>query len=118
MGNKKVVEKYMAAFRVHDHEKILSTLTDDVEWEMPGYFHHHGKEAFDKEIENEAFTGKPVIHITRLVEEGSIVVAEGEVKAQMKNGVVLHAMFCDVFHFKKDKIAKLTTYMMQKEKQQ
>jgi uncharacterized protein len=117
MSNKKIVEKYMEGFRAHDHAKILSTLTDDVEWEMPGYFHHHGKEAFDKEIENEAFTGMPVIHITRMVEEGDIVVAEGEVKAQMKNGAVLDAMFCDVFHFNKNKISKLTSYVMQKEKQ-
>jgi uncharacterized protein len=114
MSNKKVVEKYMEAFHDVDHEKILSCLTDDVVWDMPGFFYHSGKEAFDKEIENDAFTGKPVITIIRMVEEGDIVIAEGAVKAQMKNGGILDAVFCDVFHFEKDKIKQLTTYLMAK----
>jgi uncharacterized protein len=112
MSNKKVVEKYMEAFNAVDHERILSCLTEDVIWDMPGFFYHSGKEAFDKEIENDAFTGKPVITIIRLVEEADIVIAEGAVKAQMKNGGILDAVFCDVFHFEKDKIKQLTTYLM------
>ena len=34
--NKKVVEKYMEGFNKSDHEMILSCLTDDVEWILPG----------------------------------------------------------------------------------
>jgi hypothetical protein len=41
----------MDGFRKSDHEQILSCLTDDIEWEMPGAFHLIGKDAFDKEIE-------------------------------------------------------------------
>ncbi|MGH8435156.1 MAG: hypothetical protein ACRERX_11890, partial [Pseudomonas sp.] len=47
-----------------DHAQILSCLTDDVEWEMPGAFHLVGKDAFDNEIENDAFVGSPTITIT------------------------------------------------------
>ncbi|HUR65663.1 MAG TPA: nuclear transport factor 2 family protein [Chitinophagaceae bacterium] len=112
MSNKKVVEKYIEGFNAVDHEKILSCLTDDVIWDMPGFFYHSGKDAFDKEIENDAFTGKPVITITRMVEEGNIVIAEGAVKARMKDGGLFDAVFCDVFHFEKDKIKQLTTYLM------
>ena len=61
-GNKRTVNEYMDGFRRSDHEQILSCLTDDVEWEIPGAFHVRGKEAFDKEIENEAFVGRPNIH--------------------------------------------------------
>jgi ketosteroid isomerase-like protein len=49
--NKRTVDKYMDGFRKSDHEQILSCLTDDIEWEMPGAFHLIGKDAFDKEIE-------------------------------------------------------------------
>jgi ketosteroid isomerase-like protein len=112
MSNKKVVEMYMDGFRATDHAKILSCLADDVVWDMPGFFYHEGKEAFDKEIENPNADGHPDIHITRLVEEGNIVVAEGTVKAKMKDGTMLDAVFCDVFHFSGDKISKLTTYLM------
>ncbi len=109
---KQTVEKYMAGFRTTNHAEILSCLTDQVIWEMPGFFYHQGKEAFDKEIENPNADGDPDISITRLVEEGNIVVAEGTVKAKMKDGTKLDAVFCDVFHFTGGKISKLTTYLM------
>ena len=115
MSNKKTVETYMDGFRESDHAKVLSCLTDDVVWEMPGAFNLEGKEQFDAEIENPAFEGKPVITITRLVEEGDIVIAEGAVKSKFKNGDVLDAVFCDVFHFRNGKINRLTTYLMQKQ---
>lgn len=112
---KKVIETYMDGFRASDHEKILSCLTDNVVWEMPGFFHLEGKEAFDKEIENPNFTGRPEIEITRMVEENNIVVAEGRVKSKMINGSMLDAVFCDVFHFTDGKISRLTSYVMSKE---
>ncbi|HYC93559.1 MAG TPA: nuclear transport factor 2 family protein [Thermoanaerobaculia bacterium] len=46
--NKQTVDRYMDGFRKGDHAQILSCLTDDVEWLLPGAFHLHGKEAFDK----------------------------------------------------------------------
>ena len=112
-SQKQIVEKYMDGFRSTDHAKILSCLNDDVIWEMPGFFHHEGKEAFDKEIENPAFEGKPDITIIRMIEEGNIVVAEGTVKSKFKNGQLLDASFCDVFHFDNNKIRRLTGYLMQ-----
>ena len=109
---KQMVEKYMDGFRATGHKKILSCLTDDVVWEMPGYYLHKGKVAFDKEIENANADGHPDIKVARLVEEGNIVVAEGTVKAKMKDGSMLDAVFCDVFHFTNGKISKLTSYVM------
>jgi ketosteroid isomerase-like protein len=47
-----------------------------------------------------------------MVEEGNIVVAEGSVTSQMKNGGLLDATFCDVFHFENGKIKQLTGYLM------
>lgn len=80
--NKKTVEKYMDGFNKLDHAQVLSCLTDDVEWILPGVYHHTGKEAFDKEIENLAFSGKPVIAVTRMIEEDNVVLAEGMVRGQ------------------------------------
>jgi ketosteroid isomerase-like protein len=113
--NKQTVERYMDGFRASDHAQVLSCLTDDVEWEMPGAFHLRGKEAFDKEIENEAFTGRPTITVTRLTEENDVVVAEGSVRAQRTAGGVLSAVFCDVFVMQHGKIRRLITYLMELE---
>ena len=111
--NKATVEKYMDGFRKGDHELVLSCLTDDVVWEMPGAFHLVGKEAFDKEIENEAFVGLPMITVTRMTEENDVVVAEGAVRSGRRAGGVLNAVFCDVFVMRRGKIERLISYLME-----
>ena len=111
--NKRTVEKYMDGFRRSDHELILSCLTDDIEWEMPGAFHLIGKEAFDKEIENDAFVGSPTITITRMTEEDDVVVAEGSVRSQRRAGGFLSAVFCDVFVMQGGKVKRLVTYFVE-----
>lgn len=109
---KRVVERYIAGFRAGDHELILGCLTDDVEWEMPPYFALAGKAAFDEAIENEGSPGLPDIRLARLVEEGDIVVAEGSVHATLKDGSPLDVLFCDVFHFRDERICRLVTYQV------
>jgi ketosteroid isomerase-like protein len=111
--NKKMVDRYMDAFRRSDHEQVLSCLTEDVEWKIPGAFHIRGKEAFDEHIEAESFVGRPDIVVTRLIEEDEVVVAEGSVRARRKDGTVLHLAFCDVFEMDRGKILRLTSYLME-----
>jgi ketosteroid isomerase-like protein len=111
--NKKTVEKYMAGFRRGDHPAILSCLTDDIEWEMPGAFHRIGKEAFDKEIENDAFVGTPTITVTRMTEENDVVIAEGSVRVQRQAGGFLSAVFCDVFVMQRGKVKRLISYLVE-----
>jgi len=108
--NKRTVEKYMDAFRRTDHQAILSCLTDDVEWLIPGLFHIKGKEAFDREIDNPAFVGSTV---TRMTEEGDVVVAEGRIQAARRDGGTLNAVFCDVFEMQDAKIKRLISYLIE-----
>jgi ketosteroid isomerase-like protein len=110
--NKQTVQTYMHAFARSDHAEVLSCLTDDVEWIVPGAFHIKGKDAFDKEIENDAFVGSPAISVSRLVEEDDVVVAEGIVRSARKDGGMLNAVFCDVFVMQNAKIRRLTSYLM------
>jgi ketosteroid isomerase-like protein len=111
--NQQTVQDYMDAFARTDHAAILSCLTDDVEWILPGAFHLTGKDAFDKEIENDAFVGSPTITVTRMMEENDIVVAEGTVQSAKRDGGTLKAVFCDVFVMRDAKIRQLTSYLMQ-----
>ncbi len=109
--NKRTVRSYMEGFTRSDHAQILSCLTDDVEWIIPGMFHRTGKEAFDSEIENEAFVGSPSIEVHRLTEENDVVVAEGTVRSTRRDGGKLHAVFCDVFVMRDAKVRMLTSYL-------
>ena len=111
--NKQTVEKYMDAFARTDHREVLSCLTDDVEWLIPGLFHIKGKEAFDKAIENEEFIGSPSISVSRMIEEDGVVVAEGSVRSVKRDGGVLNAVFCDVFVMQNGRIKHLTSYLME-----
>lgn len=111
--NKETVQRYMDAFRRSNHADILACLTDDVEWVIPGMFHKTGKEAFDHEIENDAFVGSPTITVTRLTEENAVVIAEGKVLCPKKDGGVLNLAFCDVFVLRDAKIRHLTSYLME-----
>jgi ketosteroid isomerase-like protein len=88
-------------------------MTDDVVWEMPGFFRHVGKEAFDKEIENDAFEGRPVITLIRMTEEEDVVIAEGTVLTRPKGGDSIPMVFCDVFEMRGGKISKLISYIAQ-----
>jgi len=111
--NKQTIERYIDGFNKLDHAQILDCLTDDVEWIMHGIFHHKGKEAFDKEIENPAFSGAPVVAITRMTEENDVVITEGKVLAQKADGEKLPLIFCDIFEMRDGKIKKLIGYIAQ-----
>ncbi len=111
-ARKETVETYFEGFRQGDHALILSLLTDDVVWDLPGFRHLQGKSDFDGEIENEQFTGRPQLTVDRLVEEGDCVVAIGSGAATQISGEVFHFAFCDVFTFKGELIHRVESYLV------
>jgi ketosteroid isomerase-like protein len=109
---KDVVETYFEGFRRSDHEQILACLTDDVAWDLPGYTHLTGKDAFDQEIENDEFVGSPTLTVDRLIEEADAVVAIGNGETTHKSGELHRFVFCDVFTFAGDKICRVESYLV------
>ena len=109
---KTVVETYFEGFRRSDHDRILACLTDDVAWDLPGYKHLAGKDAFDREIENEEFVGSPILTVDRLVEEADTVVAIGNGEGTHKSGQRRRFVFCDVFTFGGDRIRRVESYLV------
>lgn len=115
--NKITIEQYFDGFINFDVENILSCLTDNVFWEIPGVFQVKGKEAFLKMFENSYFEGSPAIKIMRMIEENDMVAAEGYIQSNRKEGGVFNAVFCDIFLMEKGKIKQLTTYLIEEQKQ-
>lgn len=111
--NKRVVQRYMDGFRTTDRESILSCVTEDVEWIIPGMFVARGRAAFNDHIVDPGFSGHPVIDVQRLVEQDNVVVAEGRVLASRDDGTTLPLVFCDVFEMEGGKIRRLTSYLME-----
>jgi ketosteroid isomerase-like protein len=110
--NKAIVERYMDAFERGDDDGVLACLTEVVEWDIPGAAKVSGKAAFRDEIHNPAFSGRPEITTTRLVEEGDVVVAEGRVRAHTAAGLAVNLVFCDVFELRDGLIRRLTSYLV------
>ena len=106
------VARYFDGFRRSDHAAILACLTDDVVWDLPGQAHLEGKAAFDGEIENPGFTGRPELHVDRLLESSDAVVAIGDGAAQQRAGARLRFAFCDVFTFRGELIARVESYVV------
>ena len=115
--NKDTVENYIDGFNKGNHAKILSCLTDDVEWRMPGVFHVFGKEAFDQKIESEDLTGLPEVKLTHMMEDKDTIVAEGTIRCAKKAGGFMNAAFSDVFVMENARIRRLTTYISEIEEQ-
>ena len=111
-ANKATIQEYIEGFRQGDHSLILTCLSEDVIWEMPGVYLREGRAAFDTEIENEGFIGRPEISVGRLLEDDDVVVVEGTVRHQRSEGDPLHARFCDLFEMENVKIKRLTSYLM------
>jgi ketosteroid isomerase-like protein len=111
--NKETVETYIDGFNKSDHAQILSCLTDDIEWTVFGFFRLHGKEAYDREIENPAFTGNPSITITRMVEEGDVVMAEMTLEARRDSGELMRAAMGEVFVMRDGKIQERRAYVIE-----
>jgi uncharacterized protein len=109
---KEVVERYFEGFRRSDHGQILACLTDDVVWDLPGYTHLQGKDAFDREIENPEFVGRPTLSVDRLIEEADTVVAIGNGEATHKGGERHRFAFCTVLTFSGDKIRRVESYLV------
>ena len=109
--NKRTVEAYMEGFRQSDHATVLSCLTDDVEWEIPGAFRLRGKKDFEQHIVGEGFLPNPMITVVRLTEESDVVVAEGSVRTERTDGTVINLKFCDVFEMLGGRIRRLTSYL-------
>ena len=110
--NTRTIERYLEGFRRTDRAQVLSCLTDDVEWDVPGLFTARGREAFGAHLVEEGFAGSPRIALTRLIEQQDVVVAEGTVDTQRADGTVLHLAFCDVFEMQGGRIRRLVSYLM------
>jgi ketosteroid isomerase-like protein len=110
-SHRDVVDRYFEGFRRSDHAQVLSCLTDDVVWDLPGYKHLEGKAQFDTEIENERFTGSPTLTVERLVEDGDTVVALGLGAGTLADGNLFEFAFCTVLTFRSELIRRVESFV-------
>ena len=112
MTQRDVVADYFDGFRTSDHPRILATLTDDVEWVIHGARTTRGKDEFDSEIENPAFTGCPELDVQRVLEDGPVVVITGEGRGTSVEHGRFRFAFNDLFTFRDGLIDRVDSYVV------
>ena len=107
-----LVSEYLEGFRASDHNRILDTLTDDVEWIIHGHRATRGKAEFDSEIENPAFTGSPVLDVHRTLEDGPVIIVTGEGRGVSVEHGPFRFAFSDLFTFRDGLICRVESYVV------
>jgi ketosteroid isomerase-like protein len=111
--NIETVNTYLDGFRANDHERILSCLTDDIEWTVFGAFHLTGKDAYDKAIDGAPeFVDPPELEVVRMVEQGDVVMAELVGRARRAAGGELRMSMAEVFVMRDGKIAERRAWVI------
>ncbi|MGE0601815.1 MAG: nuclear transport factor 2 family protein [Dehalococcoidia bacterium] len=111
-SQQETVEQYFEGFRRSDRPSILSLLTDDVHWDLPGFRHLVGKEDFEGEIVNDAFEENPRLTIDRIFEDRNTVIVVGTGEGEQKDGGVFRFAFCDLFTFRGELISRVESYLV------
>ena len=110
---KEIVKKLNEVIRENNLEAFLAFFTDDVQWTKVGDKAAAGKEALGKLIESLGDAPPPSsITINAMIAEGDYVAAYGTLNVEDENRKPTDQAFCDVYHFRGDKIAELTAFVM------
>jgi ketosteroid isomerase-like protein len=111
-ARKRIVEAYFEGFRTGDHNAILALMTDDVVWVIHGRGRTEGKDAFDREIENDAFEGSPQLKVERLIEEGDVVVAPHLGEGRLRGGGAFRFAGVTILVFDGEMISRVESYIV------
>ena len=109
--NKSVVDKVNKTFDDNDTEAFLSYCAEDIVWVMPGNKTYKGKESI-REMMKDHLNQPPMFTIKNVIAENDLVMCNGDMKMKDKKGNLSDYAFCDVYLFKEQKIAELTSYII------
>ncbi|UII20756.1 nuclear transport factor 2 family protein [Fulvivirga ligni] len=112
----KLIRTYNECFITNDFDKILSLVTDDVEWEVIGDRHLKGKEKMKEFLYSMPTDMESSLKLDHILTHGYEATCNGKVSYVNSKGEKGEVHFCDVFTFKglKDpRISKMTSYIIE-----
>jgi uncharacterized protein len=113
--NKAIIEKVNAAFLKGGTEEFLSFCTEDIQWTMLGDRTVKGKDAILNWMAPMKTMEPPKFTVKNVIAEGDFVVACGDMTMKDTEGKIVPYSYCDVYRFRGDKIAELTSYVIKTE---
>lgn len=118
-NTRKLVEKINTLFEEGNMESFMDYLADDVVWEMftssSGHTTMNGKkEVFD--MDNSGMPEHTGFEFGTIVVEGETASVQGKSTGKLKDGAEYNGHFCDVYHFRNNKIVKIESYVIDSRK--
>lgn len=115
---KELITQINKLFIDNDMEGFMDYLADDVVWEMhsssSGHTTLNGKTAIGNMEPGDNMPQKIDFKFSNIVIEGHIAAVEGTGNGTTPTGKQYSSNFCDVYHFRDDKVFKLTSYVIDK----
>lgn len=109
-NQKQIVKECNECFNRQDWAGLVSHYTDDVERYEPGSEPIRGKLAVERSMAPSPEIKSMHSEITRILEEGNVVVTEGIVRLTKTDGSAFTVAFCDLYEFEANKVRRQTAY--------
>ncbi len=113
---KEHIEKINAMFTSGNMENFMDYLAEDATWDFYSSAKGHKSYQSKAEINDMGSEGEHDhmdFTFTNVVIEGPVASVEGYSNVTKADGAKAKANFCDIYHFRDDKIVKVTSYVIE-----
>jgi uncharacterized protein (TIGR02246 family) len=110
--NKETLAKANAAISEGDFEGFLALCTEDTEWTFEGDRTLKGKAAV-REWMKATYKEPPQFKVQRMIAEGDLLAAIGEITLKDEQGKAVQNAYCDVWRFHEGKMAELHAFVVE-----
>ena len=112
VNTKAIVAKVNAAFAAGSTEGFLACCADDVALTMVGDTTVRGEDAIRQWMASMGPMEPPRLTVHNVIAEGDVVTAYGDMTMQDKDGAVVPYAYCDIYHFRGEKIIALRAFVI------
>lgn len=109
--SKTILEQANAAITRGDHEGFLAFCTDDTEWTFVGDRTLSGKAAVRAWMAS-VYREPPDFRIDRMIADGDMLAAIGEITMRDDDGTATTHAYCDVWRLRDGKLAALQAFVI------
>ena len=110
--HKKVLQNANAAVAAGRYEEFLTFCTEDTEWTFVGDRTIRGKEAV-RQWMAATYQEPPRFKVERMIAEGDVLAALGEIILTDERGRTARHAYCDVWRFREGKMAELRAFVIE-----
>jgi ketosteroid isomerase-like protein len=116
---KELIEQINLLFTKNRMEAFMDYLAEDVVWDMytaaSGHTTFNGTEEISK-MDGSNMPEHTNFRFSTIVIEGDMASVQGSSTSKKKDGTEYESNFCDIYHFKNDKIVKMSSYVVDNNK--